>query len=161
VQGDFRTYSRIVALQGPLDYDRLQEISSAICNGVSRFNRVVVQIGQARGALGDARIRSVTLTPDRVQLLQQADRIVRSTLERDNLAEEVWQFPVVLIPVSFGGGESIVLRPVNSQDGMTANFARMQPAVIEGLAAAIRKLDGVDAVFLDVTDKPPATIEWE
>lgn len=161
VQGDFRTYSRIVALHGALDYDRLQEISSGICNGVSRFNRVVVQVGKARGALGDGRIRSVTLTPDRVRLLQEADRIVRSTLERDQLAEEVWQFPVVLIPVSFAGGESIVLRPVNSQDGMTANFARMQPHVIEGLAREILKLDGVDAVFLDVTDKPPATIEWE
>ncbi|HKS06347.1 MAG TPA: glutamine-hydrolyzing GMP synthase [Gemmatimonadaceae bacterium] len=161
VQGDFRTYSQIVALKGALDYDRLQQISSGVCNGVSRFNRVVVQVGKARGALADAQIHKTTLTPDRVRLLQEADRIVRSTLERDGLAEEVWQFPVVLIPVSFAGGESIVLRPVNSQDGMTANFARMKPSVIEGLAAQIMELKGIDAVFLDVTDKPPATIEWE
>jgi len=67
----------------------------------------------------------------------------------------------VLFPISFAGGETIILRPVNSEDGMTADFARLPKGVLRRIAEDIIKLPGVDAVFLDVTSKPPATIEWE
>jgi GMP synthase (glutamine-hydrolysing) len=82
-------------------------------------------------------------------------------MEAYGLVESVWQFPVVLVPISFHGGESIILRPVNSTDGMTASFARLPKEVLQRIADDIIKLSGVDAVFLDVTSKPPATIEWE
>ena len=83
-------------------------------------------------------------------------------MEKHGLLEAVWQFPVVLIPVSFTGGESIVLRPVNSEDGMTASFARLQKRVLNEIGEEIiRTIPEVDKVFLDITDKPPATIEWE
>ena len=59
------------------------------------------------------------------------------------------------------GGETIVLRPVNSRDGMTADFARLAPAVLDDLATSLGRLAGVDAVLYDVTNKPPATIELE
>jgi GMP synthase (glutamine-hydrolysing) len=54
-----------------------------------------------------------------------------------------------------------VLRPVNSRDGMTADFARVPAAVVDELAAALAALPSVDAVLYDVTNKPPATIELE
>jgi len=82
-------------------------------------------------------------------------------MEEHNLTAKVWQFPVVLVPISFAGGETIILRPVNSEDGMTASFARLPEGVLRSMATDIASLPGVDAVFLDVTSKPPATIEWE
>ena len=82
-------------------------------------------------------------------------------MEKEGLVESVWQFPVVLLPISFRGGESIVLRPVNSTDGMTASFARLPKDVLQRISDEIIDLPGIDAVFLDVTSKPPATIEWE
>jgi GMP synthase (glutamine-hydrolysing) len=82
-------------------------------------------------------------------------------MEEKGLTDAVWQFPVVLAPISFGGGETVVLRPVNSEDGMTANFARLPFPFLKRVAGKIANIPGVDAVFLDITNKPPATIEWE
>ena len=82
-------------------------------------------------------------------------------MKETGLTDAVWQFPVVLLPVSFGTGETVVLRPVNSVDGMTANYARLPQEVLRRIAAEIGKLPNVSLVCLDVTDKPPATIEWE
>jgi len=98
----------------------------------------------------------------RLATLQEADFIARSIMEEYGQTDSVWQFPVVLVPVSFSRGETIVLRPVNSEDGMTANFARLPIEVLQHIADEITaRLSDVDAVFLDVTNKPPATIEWE
>jgi GMP synthase (glutamine-hydrolysing) len=67
-----------------------------------------------------------------------------------------------MIPLGAGPGrETIVLRPVNSRDGMTADFAKLPPAVVDEIAAALAQLGPVDAVLYDVTNKPPATIELE
>src|SRR5437867_5745302 len=123
------------------------------------------------------------LNARRLATLQEADFIARSIMEEYGQTDNVWQFPVVLIPVSFGpvgsigsigstdstdstdprdSRDSIVLRPVNSEDGMTANFARLPIEVLQHIADEITaRLSDVDAVFLDVTHKPPATIEWE
>jgi len=164
VQGDARTYRQLVALRdrrGRLDYERLQHVSTELCNVHTATNRVVVFIAGCIKSLEGASIKRATLTPKRVELLREADFIVRSKMEEYNLTESVWQFPVVLVPISFRGGESIILRPVNSVDGMTANFARLPSDLIYVVAKEIIQLGKIDAVFLDVTSKPPATIEWE
>jgi len=101
------------------------------------------------------------MDPNRVETLRRADLIARSEIETAGLTDSIWQFPVVLAPISFADGESIVLRPVNSEDGMTANFAEVAREILQRIGERIVKLPGVDAVFLDVTNKPPATIEWE
>jgi GMP synthase (glutamine-hydrolysing) len=164
VQGDARTYRQVVALRdvrGRLDYERLQHVSTELCNVHTATNRVIVFISGCVKTLERASVKRAALTPGRVELLREADFIVRSKMEEYNLTESVWQFPVVLVPISFRGGESIILRPVNSEDGMTANFARLPSDLIYGVAEQIMQLGGIDAVFLDVTSKPPATIEWE
>jgi len=70
--------------------------------------------------------------------------------------------PVAMLPLGTAAGrETIVLRPVNSRDGMTADFARLPAPVMTELARALGELDRVDAVLYDVTNKPPATIELE
>jgi GMP synthase (glutamine-hydrolysing) len=161
VQGDGRTYRDVVALAGPLDYPRLQQLGSELCNANTEHNRVMVLLTGHAGALRDGRVVHAHLTEPRLRRLREADAIVRSTLEESGLTDSVWQFPVISIPLSFGGGETIVLRPVNSTDGMTANFARLPQDLLLRLAGEIGDLPGVDAVFLDCTDKPPGTIEWE
>ena len=68
----------------------------------------------------------------------------------------------MLIPVDFGGkGEGIVLRPVSSREAMTAKFYPLEKRVLEAMAEKIMRLKGIGAVMLDITHKPPATIEWE
>ena len=161
VQGDGRTYREVVALRGPLDYDRLQGLSSELCNVGKAHNRVIYLLA-GEGDLGSVKVSpGKFLTRQRVDRLREADWIARRGMEDSGSVDAVWQFPVVLIPLSLRGGECIVLRPVNSMDGMTANFARLDPATLYSIAREIAQLRGIDGVFLDVTDKPPATIEWE
>lgn len=161
VQGDGRTYREVVALEGPLDYDRLQGLASELCNVGKTYNRVIYHLAGEGDLAGVSVSPGKYLTRQRVDLLREADWIARRRMERAGSVDAVWQFPVVLIPLSTGEGESVVLRPVNSVDGMTANFARLDPATLRSIAREIARVPGIDAVFLDVTDKPPATIEWE
>jgi len=169
VQGDARTYRKVVALrheQRRWNYPRMQELSTALCNVHAETNRVIVLLAGGRGPgselrLDAARIRRATLEHERVDILRRADFLVRMGMERSGLTDDVWQFPVVLAPISFSGGDTVVLRPVNSEDGMTANFARLPLRFLKRVARQITGIPGVDAVFLDITNKPPATIEWE
>jgi GMP synthase (glutamine-hydrolysing) len=165
VQGDARTYRKVVALRNErrrFDYDRMQELSTVLCNVHAETNRVIVLLATGSEVrLEDARIRQTSITRKRVDILRTADFLVRIAMERSGLTDAVWQFPVVLAPICFGSGESVVLRPVNSEDGMTANFARLPLPFLMRVARKAANLSGVDAVFLDITNKPPATIEWE
>jgi GMP synthase (glutamine-hydrolysing) len=68
---------------------------------------------------------------------------------------------VVLLPLTRSGGETIALRPVTSVDGMTAEVAQLSAARMAELTRQLMSLDGVDAVLYDLSNKPPATIEWE
>lgn len=160
VQGDFRTYRNLLVVKGPLRYPALSNLSTFMCNRGRRFNRVIALVTGKIGLYNGSIVRS-DLKKDRVDLLRDADHIVKEIMHEENLMDRVWQFPIILIPLSFAGGESIVLRPVNSEDGMTANFGRLPVKVLRRMGDAIAALPGIDAVFLDVTDKPPATIEWE
>jgi GMP synthase (glutamine-hydrolysing) len=165
VQGDARTYRRVVALRSAtsrLDYRRMQAVSTTLCNVHSETNRVILLIAGRPGLRLEAvRMRKASITRARIAVLRRADYLVRLAMERGRLTDAVWQFPVVLLPISVAGGESIVLRPVNSEDGMTANFARLPLPFLRRVARDVGRIPGVDAVFLDITNKPPATIEWE
>ena len=75
---------------------------------------------------------------------------------------EVWQFPVILIPLGIGGApDSVVLRPVDSVDGMTAQSVLMGPELRARISMELLGLGGIAGVFYDLTHKPPGTIEWE
>ena len=165
VQGDGRTYREVVALLGPMykktDYESLQNLSAELCNVGMAHNRVIVHVAGNVGRLEEAGIVPKKMDRKRIEVLRAADFVVRTIMEKSGLADEVWQFPVVLIPMRFNEGETIVLRPVNSVDGMTASFARLPLKVLHQIGNAVVSIGGIDAVFLDITDKPPATIEWE
>jgi GMP synthase (glutamine-hydrolysing) len=103
-----------------------------------------------------------TLTRERLQRLRQADAIVRQLSEESGFEREVWQFPVVLIPVGAGDQpDSIVLRPIHSVDGMTAQVVRMPHDLLHRMTHELMSVNGVCGVFYDLTHKPPGTIEWE
>ena len=163
VQGDSRTYKWVAAVDGPLDYELLQELSTMLCNTRREYNRVIWRIaGRRNGPLSQGSVvLNTRISRRRLETLRSADAIVRDLLHSENVGGHVWQFPVVLVPLTFGGGESIILRPVESENGMTANFARLPARVLQVMAERILAETDVDAVFLDATDKPPATIEWE
>jgi GMP synthase (glutamine-hydrolysing) len=108
---------------------------------------------------------------ERLALLRAADRIVREELTAAGLDHEIWQCPVVLLAdvrsVGVQGdgrtyGHPIVLRPVSSEDAMTADWSRLPYDVLARVSNRItNEVAGVNRVVLDVTSKPPGTIEWE
>ncbi|WP_285115787.1 glutamine-hydrolyzing GMP synthase [Leifsonia sp. fls2-241-R2A-40a] len=111
------------------------------------------------------------VTQERLDLLRDADAIVRAELTAAGLDAEIWQCPVVLLAdvrsVGVQGdgrtyGHPIVLRPVSSEDAMTADWTRLPYDLLARISNRItNEVDGVNRVVLDVTSKPPGTIEWE
>jgi GMP synthase (glutamine-hydrolysing) len=111
------------------------------------------------------------VTRDRLETLRQADAIARGELTAAGLDDEIWQCPVVLLAdvrsVGVQGdgrtyGHPIVLRPVSSEDAMTADWTRLPYDVLAHISNRItNEVAGVNRVVLDVTSKPPGTIEWE
>jgi GMP synthase (glutamine-hydrolysing) len=111
------------------------------------------------------------VTQERLDLLRKADAIVRFELSAAGLDREIWQCPVVLLAdvrsVGVQGdgrtyGHPIVLRPVSSEDAMTADWTRLPYDLLAKISNRItNEVDGVNRVVLDVTSKPPGTIEWE
>ncbi len=111
------------------------------------------------------------VTHDRLELLREADAIAREELSRAGLDRDIWQCPVVLLAdvrsVGVQGdgrtyGHPVVLRPVSSEDAMTADWARVPYEVLATISTRItNEVPGVNRVVLDVTSKPPGTIEWE
>jgi GMP synthase (glutamine-hydrolysing) len=108
---------------------------------------------------------------DRLRILRTADAIVRAEVTAAGLDRDIWQFPVVLLAdvrsVGVQGdgrtyGHPIVLRPVTSEDAMTADWGRLPYDLLERISTRItNEVSEVNRVVLDLTSKPPGTIEWE
>lgn len=108
---------------------------------------------------------------ERLRILRGADAIVRAETTAAGLDDSIWQFPVVLLAdvrsVGVQGdgrtyGHPIVLRPVSSEDAMTADWSRLPYDLLERISTRItNEVPEVNRVVLDVTSKPPGTIEWE
>lgn len=111
------------------------------------------------------------VTSERLETLRKADAIAREELTRAGLDDAIWQCPVVLLgdvrSVGVQGdgrtyGHPIVLRPVASEDAMTADWVRVPYEVLEIISTRItNEVEDVNRVVLDITSKPPGTIEWE
>jgi len=111
------------------------------------------------------------VTAERLRILREADAIAREEVTRAGLDRDIWQFPVVLLAdvrsVGVQGdgrtyGHPVVLRPVTSQDAMTADWGRLPYELLERISTRItNQVSEINRVVLDITSKPPATIEWE
>ncbi len=111
------------------------------------------------------------VTKERLDLLRKADAIVREELTKAGQDRIIWQCPIVLLAdvrsVGVQGdgrsyGHPIVLRPVSSEDAMTADWSRLDYDLLSKISNRItNEVEGVNRVVLDITSKPPGTIEWE
>jgi GMP synthase (glutamine-hydrolysing) len=162
VQGDSRSYRPVLALDRyPAPEEKLHDLATDLINRIARINRVVAQV-KGHTPLAQLTVRTSELSPERLARLRRADSIVRGRSHESGFDEKVWQFPVVLLPVgSAERPDSVVLRPIHSVDGMTAQSVLMDRDLLESLADEVLSIDGICSVFYDLTHKPPATIEWE
>jgi GMP synthase (glutamine-hydrolysing) len=156
VQGDSRSYAPVLAID-TLDHAR----ATALINRVSGVNRVIASV-ETRVPMAEMRVRACWLSPERIARLRRADAIVRRLSHESDYDRRVWQFPVILIPLGTEEApDSIVLRPVDSVDGMTAQSVAMEEDLLRKMCAEVMAVDGIAGVFYDLTHKPPGTIEWE
>jgi GMP synthase (glutamine-hydrolysing) len=156
VQGDSRSYAPVLAID-TLDHAR----ATALINRVSGINRVIASV-ETRVPIAEMRVRACSLSPERIARLRRADAIVRRLSHESDYDRHIWQFPVILIPLGTEEApDSIVLRPVDSVDGMTAQSVAMEDDLLRKMCAEVMAVDGIAGVFYDLTHKPPGTIEWE
>jgi GMP synthase (glutamine-hydrolysing) len=158
VQGDSRSYRSVLALETLPNGELATELVNRMWETINR----VVGLVRGHSEIGAMRATMGTLTRERLARLRAADAIVRRLSEQSGFEREVWQFPVVLIP--FGNDavpDSVVLRPIHSVDGMTAQVVRMPEALLHRMTQELIAVEGVCGVFYDLTHKPPGTIEWE
>ena len=162
VQGDSRSYRHVLALEAfPSRQADLQAHAAEMINRTAGVNRAVALVA-AHAPMHQLFVHQSALSQDRLGRLRRADWIVRRVSASSGFESQVWQFPVVLIPVGDASRpDSVVLRPVDSVDGMTAQSVAMEESLLRTLAAELLQVPGVAAVFYDLTHKPPGTIEWE
>jgi GMP synthase (glutamine-hydrolysing) len=161
VQGDARSYRKVLALKEEPSPEAIETTAPALTNRRSDINRVIAQCG-AKAPLESLQVFPATITKHRLDILRRADALVRDFCLTTGFEGKVWQFPVVLIPVGTSASpESVILRPINSVDGMTADVALMPASDLSVLTQKLLDIPQVCAVFYDLTHKPPGTIEWE
>lgn len=167
VGGDERSHLSVAALEGDLTADQLSKLGADLpANFRETVNRVIYSLGTDQ--LGASSLTKTLLNADVRQQLRQADKIVFEEMRSANLLDTIKQFPVILIPLSFGkaGDRSIVLRPVITSTFMTVQAMLPERDLpkdfLERTAARIiAQVPGISHVLLDLTNKPPATTEWE
>ena len=165
MKADVRAYEHPVMLSGNVSWDKLIQATSTVTADAPGVNRCVWNL--ATEAPISAHAVAGTVTRERLELLREADAIVMQALERHQLYDSVWQCPTVLVPCFLTyphndtEGELVVVRPVASQRAMTARPVELPTAMIAELRDDILALVGITGLALDLTSKPPGTIEWE
>jgi GMP synthase (glutamine-hydrolysing) len=168
VGGDERSHLSVAALEHTaLEPTQLAKLGADLpAHFRQTVNRVIYALGPQ--PLAKHSLTKTLLTGDVRAQLRQADKIVFEAMRAADLLGSIKQFPVVLIPISFGeaGERSIVLRPVTTSTFMTVQAMLpgrdLPEAFLNMLSIRIlTEVKGISQVFLDLTNKPPATTEWE
>ena len=161
VKADLRAYEHPVLITGDRPWEAVLDAAAVITAEVPGINRCIWQIGNEPPTSAHA-VRGLA-TQDRLETLREADHVVMEALHRMDLYRHVWQCPTVLVPVTLGdqAGELVVLRPVKSERAMTATPVELPMELLKNLKETILELEGVGSLAVDVTSKPPGTIEWE
>ncbi|MCR5494770.1 MAG: glutamine-hydrolyzing GMP synthase [Treponema sp.] len=173
VQGDFRTY-RFPALltfsndeKGfyhlPKIREKVEAASSSITNSAKYLNRTVIKLYQNPKVKDeDLKLQEGYCDKNRLDQLREVDNIVLTELHKSGWYNQIFQHLTIDLPyASRKDHASFVLRPVCSEDVMTARFAWIDQEVMTSILEKIAELDFVDAVYFDATNKPPATFGWE
>ncbi len=162
VQGDQRSYAHAAVIaDSSLSWKELDQLSIQITNSIKALNRVVFTPG-LKVIPEEFCYTQLKMDKEHADLLREADAIVNRIIFEEGIHTSIWQMPVVLVPASLKEGTyGIVLRPVESQEAMTANFYEMEKSILNRITSELVNLEGISAVFYDLTHKPPGTIEWE
>lgn len=173
VQGDFRTYRFPAVLRFNRVFDRfpswdeLEKASSTITNASKDVNRTVLELWTSQGSAlpsheGGPALRQGYCDRPRLDQTREADAIVLEELKASGWYHKIFQHLTINLPYAREDGHcAIVLRPVVSEDVMTARFAHLDVAVLKRIVDRIAALGFVDAIYYDITNKPPATFGWE
>jgi GMP synthase (glutamine-hydrolysing) len=161
VKADLRSYEHPAMISGALPWHRLVEAAGTIFRTVPGINRCVWNLTDTHPS--SCKLLPASVTRARLDLLREADRLVMEGLRRHDAYQGIWQCPTCLLPMSFDdrGRELVVIRPVHSERAMTAAPAPLPDALLRELRESILALEGVSGLCLDLTSKPPGTIEWE
>jgi GMP synthase (glutamine-hydrolysing) len=161
VKADLRSYEHPVLLHGAVPYDRVASAAGEILKKAPGVNRCVWNLSSSMP--GTVTPLRATMTRGRLDLLREADHQVMEGLRRHGIYDEIWQCPTVLVPLQVDGAgrDFIIVRPVLSERAMTARPAPLPEGLIAELRQVLLALPGVSGLGLDVTSKPPGTIEWE
>ncbi|MCL2688683.1 MAG: hypothetical protein FWE57_02395 [Chitinispirillia bacterium] len=160
VKNGARTYAHPAVVRGLCDWSLLEKLSADITNSIPTVNRVVYALDD--NAPHSYKLTKCHITKERLDKLRAVDSIAADTLRQSGEYDDIWQMPVVLLPVvNERGGECVVLRPITSKDALTAKFVPLKPQTLQIIAEKSSRVDGTGDLFFDITNKPPGTIEWE
>lgn len=173
VQGDFRTY-RFPALltfknEGngfyhfPGKREKIEECSSTITNAAKFLNRTCIKLYQKPSVKDeDLKLQEGFCDKRRLDQLREVDNIVLTELHKSGWYNKIFQHLTIDLPYASAEDKAtFVLRPVISEDVMTARFAMLPEELLNTIVHKIAELDFVDALYFDATNKPPATFGWE
>ena len=162
VQGDSRSYAPVLAIEAFPDESSLRQAEATeLINRTAGVNRVIAGVS-VREPMEHQRVFVSSITHGRLNLLRRADAIVREMCRQSGFEAKVWQFPVILIPLGAGESrDSVVLRPIQSVDGMTADSIAMPGELLHEMSARLMSIPDIAGIYYDLTHKPPGTIEWE
>lgn len=173
VQGDFRTYRFPACLAFKKDEkgffhvpkvrEKVEKTSSTITNSARFLNRTVIKLYQKPGVEDeDLVLQKGYCTRERLDQLREVDDIVLTELHKNGWYDKIFQHLTIDLPYATSDKKaSFVLRPVVSEDVMTARFAWLPMELMDNIVKQIAELDFVDSLYLDCTNKPPATFGWE
>ena len=173
VQGDFRTYRFPACLAFKKDEkgffhvpkvrEKVEKTSSTITNSARFLNRTVIKLYQKPGVKDeDLVLQKGYCTRERLDQLREVDDIVLTELHKNGWYDKIFQHLTIDLPYATSEKKaSFVLRPVVSEDVMTARFAWLPMELMDNIVKQIAELDFVDSLYLDCTNKPPATFGWE
>ena len=182
VQGDFRTYrfpalltfrEEVVSTGSTTEHtgfyhfpdkrEKIEECSSTITNAAKYINRTCIKLFQRPGIADEAlKIQEGYCDRRRLDQLREVDNIVLTELHKSGWYDKIFQHLTIDLPyASSADHASFVLRPVISEDVMTARFAMWPKDLLNTIVHKIAELPFVDALYFDATNKPPATFGWE
>lgn len=172
VQGDFRTYRYPAVLNFkdknglcklPENWKEIEEASSDITNNAKHINRTIVRLWQnPKVDESIMKLQEGYCNKQRLDQLREVDDIVLTELHNSGWYNKIFQHLTIDLPfASSKERASFVLRPVCSEDVMTARFAKLPDELLNKIIKKIIELPFVDALYYDATNKPPATFGWE
>jgi GMP synthase (glutamine-hydrolysing) len=157
VQGDGRTYASPFVLETELGWKDCEKYSTLITNSFSEINRVVYHVSPEDSEFV---LIEQYCQKEPLNFLRDIDALCTQFLIEKNIYSEIWQMPVVLLPLKYNDKPVVVIRPVCSTEAMTARFYEMDSSLLKELSEILKQA-GLGALLYDITHKPPATIEWE